>query len=401
MNGPASIRTTSAIPATPLRDAETAGAQGTGAQEDATGGRLLIDLDAVARNYRTLRETATGARVSAVVKADGYGLGALPIARRLAAEGCDFFYVGHLQEALELRRDGGAQLDRADIAVLNGLPPGTEAIFADNRLLPVLNTLEEIGRWAAFGAGRGRDLPAWIHVDTGMNRLGLDRDDWAAFVAKRPWNGLTVAGVMSHLACADDPEMAQNVRQLSRFRDVLGQMDGVPASLANSGGTFLGRDYHFDMVRPGIALYGGNPFRDQPNPVEEAVRLQARVLQVRRIDKGESVGYGATYVAETPRRIATLSAGYADGFLRAIGNRGAVAAGGVRLPVIGRVSMDLVTVDVTDAPEGLVAPGSFLDLIGGSLHLEEVAQSAGTIGYEMLTALGRRYARHYIGVRDA
>ncbi len=355
---------------------------------------LTVDLDAVARNFRALREISRPARVACVVKADAYGLGAVPVVSRLAREGCDFFYVGHLEEALRLRESCGEPLRGVVLAVLNGLVPGAERVYADHAVTPVLNTLDEVARWRQTAPGH----PAILHVDTGMNRLGLDGPslDQAAGDA-RVLADLPLLAVISHLACADTPAHPQNAQQLARFRAALARLPAASASLANSGGTLSGRAYHFDAVRPGIALYGGNPFDGAANPMAPTVRLSARILQVRRIDKPEAVGYGATALAQGPRRLATIAAGYADGLPRSLSGRGAAYWRGVRLAILGRVSMDLITLDVTDAPEEAIVPGTIVDVIGPDQSVDALAGAAGTLGYELLTALGARYARRYIG----
>lgn len=367
------------------------------AMPDASGGRLTIDLEAIAANYRQMKSAAGLARTSAVIKADGYGLGALHVAMRLVAEGCDLFFVAHLNEALALRDAASPVLDRCEIAVFNGPPPGTEAIFAERKIVPVLNSLADIERWVSLCRERGTRLPAYIHVDTGMNRLGLSPAEVGEYAASNALrNAFQLEAVMSHLACADDPDHPMNVDQLTRFREHLTHFGGARASLANSAATLTGRPYLFDMVRPGIGLYGGNPFADKENPMRRTVTLQGRVLQVRRIDKGEAVGYGATYRTDSPRRLATVSAGYADGYFRVLGNKARASIAGVSLPVVGRVSMDLITLDVTQAPEGAVEPGGYVELIGQDVTIDELGTAAGSFAYEVLTSLGHRYARHYV-----
>ena len=353
------------------------------------GGVLTIDLVALRRNYQTLRQRAPGAECAAVVKADAYGLGAAWIAPALRRAGCRTFFVAHVDEGIALR---GALAQGPVIAVLHGPPPGTEALFVEHDLVPVLNSLEQIAGWRAVGR------IAYLHVDTGMSRFGLAASEVTA-LADDPalLRGVPVGLVMSHLACADTPAHAANPAQLALFERLRARLPPAPASLAASSGIFLGGAYHFDMVRPGAALYGIAPDDSGTNPMAPVMRLQGCVAQVRSIPAGATVGYGATYRSAGERRIATVAAGYADGFARAFSNRGAVWLRGTRLPIVGRVSMDSITVDVTDYPGPPIAPGALVDLIGPDNPLDAVAAVAGTIGYELLTSLGRRYERSYIG----
>jgi len=241
-------------------------------------------------------------------------------------------------------------------------------------------------------------LDAAIHIDTGMNRLGMAASELAILAAEhaKRLEGIRLVLLMSHLACADDADAKMNRVQLDRFRTALAMLPPAPASLAASGGVLLGKEFLFDMVRPGLALYGGNPRPSGANPFAVAARLTARILQLRRVDKGQSVGYGASFRTRRPSVLAIAALGYADGLMRAISNRGAGAIGGVRAPVVGRVSMDLVTLDVTDVP-GALEPGLEVEFVGDTISLEEVAQAADTASYEILTSLSRRAARRYEG----
>lgn len=352
---------------------------------------LTIDLDALVENYRRLAARAAGAQVAAVVKADAYGLGAAEVAPALAAAGCRQFFVAHLSEGLALR----PLLDQAEIFVLHGPSPGRERAFVDGRLTPVLSEPSQLEAWAALGRTAG-GLDAILHIDTGLNRFGLGAADVDALAADPArLEGIRLRAVMSHLIAAEEPDNPLNPRQLARFEALRRKLPPAPASLAASSGIFLGPSYRFDLVRPGAALYGVNPTPGRPNPMAEAVRLQARIVQLREIDRPDTVGYGAAFQAAGPRRIATLPVGYADGYFRSLGNRAYGSIGGMRVPVVGRVSMDLLTLDVTDVPADRVAVGTMVDLIGGDISVDEVAERAGTIGYEVLTALGRRYARVY------
>jgi alanine racemase len=352
---------------------------------------LEIDLDAVAGNWRRLAARVTpGTQVAAVVKADAYGLGMGHVGPALFAAGCRLFFVANLDEGLALRR----HMPDADIAVFNGPTAGTEAEFTAARLLPVLNDLGQIDAWRRVGSG-----PAVLHIDTGMARLGLSPDEVAALIAEpERLAGLSVAAIISHLACADEPTHALNPQQCATFRTLLGRLPPAPASLAASFGIFLGPDYHFTMVRPGAALYGINPLPGQPNPMAQVVHLKAKILQVREIDSGMTVGYGAAHRMDRGGRVATVAVGYADGWLRSASQRGQARIAGQPAPVIGRISMDLVTLDVTDIDPQLTRPGTYAVLLDSDYGVDQAAAAAGTIGYEILTSLGhRRYTRVYRG----
>ncbi|MCE1237135.1 MAG: alanine racemase [Hyphomicrobiales bacterium] len=361
--------------------------------------RLTIDTAAIVANRRTIAaRVGPGVETAGVVKADGYGTGATAAAKAMAADGCRTFFVAHVGEGVALRAalaEGGR--DRARIFVLNGLLPGTETTLAEHGLAPVLGSFPEIEDWAAFGREEGLALPSAIHVDTGMNRHGLDLDE-ARALADRP-DLAAAAGaelVMSHLACADEPGHPLNLRQLERFRAIRPLFPGLSASLANSSGVHLGAEYHFDLVRPGVALYGGAIRTGEASPMRPVVGLEATILQVRDARAGESVGYGARQTPKRASRLAVLSVGYADGFHRTassaderLGGRGFLH--GRPVPIVGRISMDLMMVDVTDVPQA--ARGDVVELIGPNVTLQEAAAAMGTIDYEVLTSLGRRYER--------
>ncbi|MDE2228853.1 MAG: alanine racemase [Alphaproteobacteria bacterium] len=357
------------------------------------GAILEIDLRAVAANWRRLqRELAPGARMAAVVKADAYGLGVARIGPILARAGCGLFFVATLDEGVALRK----VLPKAAIAVLDGALAGSETVFARARLIPVLNDLGQVVRWSKAHPRK----PAILHLDTGMARLGLSRTEVDRLAADPALLArVDLAAIMSHLACADEPRHPKNPEQLARFRAALARLPKAPASLASSSGIFLGPAYHFEIVRPGAALFGINPLPGQPNPMQPTVALKAKILQVRDVDAGETVGYGATHRMERPSRIATVAVGYADGWLRSASNRGSAAIAGRRVPVVGRISMDLLTLDVTGIEAGQAKPGAYVDLLDDSYGVDDAADAAGTIGYEMLTLLGRRYARIYRGAR--
>jgi alanine racemase len=350
------------------------------------GAVLEIDLGAIVANWRLLAQRAAPAECAAVVKANAYGLGAAPVAEALAVAGCRRFFVATLDEGIALRRALGSA---SEIAVFNGPLPGTAAEFAAHTLLPVLNHPGQIAEWAE-AAGRH---PAMLHVDTGMARLGLTAREFAGLIESPPCIAWRL--VMSHLACADRPAAAMNESQRARFAAAATRLPGVAASLAASSGIFLGPRYHFDLVRPGAALYGVNPQPGRPNRMRQVARLSARILQVRQIDRGETVGYGAGHVMAAPGRVATAAVGYADGWLRSLSRRGGGTIAGTRVPLIGRVSMDLVTFDVSAVPEGLARPGAMIELLGAGYGVDDAAADAGTIGYEILSALGARYHRVY------
>jgi alanine racemase len=352
---------------------------------------LTIDLDAVAANWQALRaRLKQGTEAAAVVKADAYGLGLAKIAPRLWRAGCRLFFVADLGEGAVLRR----LLPEARIAVLNGFLDGDEAAFLDAGLTPVLSDLAQIAAWRRLGAGR----PAMIQLDTGMSRLGLPEVE-AARLAGEPalLDGIPIAAFISHLACADDPASAMNARQLDAFRDLLKSLPPAPASLASGSGIFLGPDYHFDFVRPGAALYGANPRPNHINDMKQVVNLKAKIIQVRDIEQARTVGYGGTHRMDRAGRVATVSVGYADGWLRAAGGRASVGVAGRRAPVIGRISMDLMTIDVSAIDPAEVRPGFHVDLLDDSYGVDDFARDAGTIGYEVLTQLAGRHHRVYRG----
>ncbi len=362
------------------------------------GGVLEIDLAGIVANWRRLSQLVAPAGCAAVVKADAYGLGAVAVARALAAAGCRRFFVATLDEGMALR---GALASETEIAVFNGAPPGSAAEFAAHRLVPVLNDPGQIAEWGRIAAGR-RKLAAMLHLDTGMARLGLTAREFEQMAddIRRP-GAICWRAVISHLACADDPAHPLNAQQRARFVAARCRLAGVPASLAASSGIFLGRDFHFDLVRPGAALYGVNPRPGMPNPMRQIVRLSARILQIRDVDAGQPVGYGAAHVMSAAGRLATVAVGYADGWLRSMSHRGSGRIGGMRVPLLGRVSMDLAVFDVSAVDPSAARPGRFIELLGDEYGVDAAAADCGTIGYEMLTALGRRYHRVYRGAPTA
>jgi alanine racemase len=354
---------------------------------------LLIDLTALQANYRALKQRAAPAACAAMVKANAYGLGAAPVGKALYQAGCRMFFVAVLGEAVALRNAIPAD---AEIAVLHGLATTEydEALAYD--ITPVLNSLAEIESWAAFARQRNKKLPAFVHLDTGMNRLGLPPDEQKRLIASpQVLNALTIKSWMSHLACADEFDKPMTLEQRDKFKALLAKLPPAPASLCNSSGIFWGADYIFDMVRPGIALYGGNPTPRASNPMQPVVELHAPILQIRDVDTPMTVGYGASHRIARKGRIATLALGYADGYLRALGNRGQVKIGEFLAPVVGRISMDLITVDVTSLPRENAAIGMHAVVIGPHRPIDAVALEAGTISYEILTSFGTRFERFY------
>lgn len=359
------------------------------------GAHLEINLGAIRANYRALRSRLGGAAAAGVVKADAYGLGADRVAGVLADEGCRTFFVAHLDEAIALRPllPAGAAL-----LVLNGLPTGAEAEAAACGITPVLNSLGQLDAWAAHARRREQRLPAALQIDTGMCRMGLDATELDALAAAPARLGcLDLRLVMSHLGCADDASHPMNRAQLARFETARRRLPPAAASLANSSGIFLGPDFHFDLARPGAALYGLTPVKGAANPMAPVVRLLGRILQTREIPAGAQVGYGSTWTAARPSRIATVSVGYADGYRRSLSGRATAFAGDTAVPLVGIVSMDSVTFDVTDAPHAV--EGGFIELVGPRHPVDTLAAEGRTIGYELLTSLGNRYARTYADPR--
>ena len=371
---------------------------------------LTVDLGAILANYRLLCTQVRPGQCGVAMKADAYAVGAAMVAPHLKRAGCNHFFVATVDEGLALRQvlpqfDGGAR-----IYLLNGLPPGAERDIAGGDLIPILNSMAEIERWQAF-VRAGGSRPAGLQFDTGLNRLGLGRDESLRLIGDpHLLDGLDIALVMSHLACASDPEHPANRLQLERFREIAGNLKTPSAatagsskprplfSLAASSSIFLGADYHFDLARPGAALYGINPVLGAPNPLQPVVRLQAKILQLREVDLNMTVGYGASHQVRGPTVLATIGVGYADGIFRSLGGRGAVFVAGQRAPIVGRISMDLVTVDVGHLPEAACQPGMTVDFIGADQSIDDLARDAGTIGYEILTHLGTRFQRRYVGV---
>jgi alanine racemase len=351
---------------------------------------LDIDLGAIQDNWRRLDALHPG-ETAGVLKADAYGLGAARVGPALAAAGCRLFFTAHLTEAVALRE----VLPGQKIAVLNGLFPHRAADFYDHDLIPVLSSLAELADWRAAAKRLGRALPCFLHVETGMNRLGLTAAERAVLASDRQLlDGLRIEYVLTHLLAADEPGDAANAHQLKLFTALAAQFPGVKTSISNSSGMFLGQDFYTDLARPGAALYGVNPTPGSENPMRQVVRLTAPILQIHDVAAGEGVGYSGAWQAARPSRIATIGVGYADGYLRSLTNKATAYFDDTRVPLVGRVSMDLTNFDVTAVN---AAPGDLLTLLGPRHDADALAAEAGTNGYEILTSLGSRFTRRYTG----
>jgi alanine racemase len=375
----------------PLENVTTAGPPAAEA-----GGTLTIDLAAVEANWRALARRAMPAECAAVIKADGYGCGIEPVAAMLAKAGCKTFFVADLFEARRVR----AVTPEPAIYVLNGLMPGTASAFAELHVRPVIGSLSELAEWDAFVSANDWRGGAALHVDTGMNRLGISPEEAGALAARIRAEGHGITLLMSHFACSEEQEHPLNDKQIKLFREIRILYRGIPSSLANSSGVFLGSAAHCDLVRPGAALFGVNPTPGRANPMRPVIDLRGRIVTLRSVKRGETVGYNAGWTAKRDTQLAVVAVGYADGYLRAASasdtRTGADAIiAGLRCPLAGRVSMDLLAVDITDLPEGAVRRGDVATLIGDEISVDHLAANAGTIGYEVLTSLGRRYHRVY------
>lgn len=382
---------------------------------------LTVDLAAITANWRLLRARFTGAECAAVVKADAYGLGMIPVASALANTGCDTFFVATLEEGLALR----AVLGDVRILVFHGVGKGEEFAFANHRLIPVLNSPEQLERWLPVAAEHIHAVSA-LHVDTGMGRLGFEHGELKRLLAQRAdaMNAARVGLIMSHLACAPEPAHESNMRQLARLKEALKLTPGIPVSFANSGGIFLPADYHFHLARPGCSLYGIAPqaltlpplaggagvvrdtwdvkrqeSRTTQNPMQQVAQWQAPILQVRTLEAEQAVGYGATQILPKGARVVTVASGYADGYLRALSNRAVAYLGAHRLPIAGRVTMDMLCFDASDVPLETLREGEMITLLGKQpeITVDALAEAAGTIGYEIFTRIGARVRRIYTG----
>ena len=355
---------------------------------------ITIDLDALTANYRYCRDRLAPATCAAVVKADAYGLGIVRIARALAGAGCQQFFTATHREGITLRE----LLPSAEIFVFEGVTEQTAAVICEHALVPVLIAPAQLAAWSQCARDLGSPLPAVIDIDTGMTRLGFgERELRQALEQPADFDRVDIRYVMTHLACADERDSPMVHEQVQRFDRLRRLLPPAPTSIGNSAGSLLGPDSAGDMARLGLALFGGNPYLNGHQRAEPVLRIQSRILQLREITEPTPVGYGATHIAAPGTLIATVGTGYADGYPWSLANRGIAVIGGHRVPVIGRVSMDLITLDVTGLPESLVQPGGVVDLIGPDISLEEVAERAGTINYEILTRLSQRARRRYLG----
>jgi alanine racemase len=361
-------------------------------------GILTVDLDAIVANWRKLEKTAVPAECAGVVKANAYGCGAEQVARALSNAGCKTFFVATLDEAKVVR---GAVPESATIYALDGFFQNSGEAYAKFNCRPVIGDLNELAEWDVFCRRSGWNGGAAIHIDTGMNRLGMTILEAQGIIPRINAGDHGITLVMSHLVCAEQLNSTINAKQLTAFREIASLFSGVPAALSNSSGIFLGPQYQFDLVRPGAALYGINPTPEADNPMQPVVDIKARVVQVRNVEKGDTVGYGATWTARRPTRLAIVAAGYADGYFRAAGGVDGVRTAdalvaGTRCPIAGRISMDLMAIDITDLPAPL-RRGQMVTLVGDGVTVDELALHFGTIGYEVLTSLGERYQRVYRG----
>lgn len=348
---------------------------------------LEVNLGALVGNYKRLCEVAEGAEVSAVVKADAYGLGMIPVARRLFDEGCRKFFVATIEEGISLRD----AVPKARIYVFNGVDEGAEALFVEHGITPVLNSIDEARRWAPT------NRRVALHIDTGMSRLGFSLAEVEVLAGQRKLlDALQLEYVMTHLACAEEVDHPLNAEQLELFEIARRKLPAARTSIANTAGIFLGPTHRGDLVRPGIGLYGGNPFTDRASPVRAVASLRTRILQIRHVERDMNVGYGATYRAVRGDRLAVVGIGYADGYVRLLSNRAVGFCKGHRLPVVGRVSMDLLVLDATEMHEQEIAVGDYVELFGENVSVDDVAHSCGTISYEILAGLGNRIERVYV-----
>jgi alanine racemase len=355
---------------------------------------VTIDLAALQSNFRTLSHVASPAACGVAIKGEAYGLGMAEVARALWNVGCRNYFVSRPTEGAELR----AVLANATIYVLDGYYLGQAEFYLQHSLIPALISLGEAKEWAELGGGK----PCAIHVDTGINRLGFTAVEYAHLCADDELKkALNIILLVSHLACSDETDHPLNLKQLKSFQEFRDMLPNVPASFANSSGIYLGAEYHFELVRAGVALYGGNPLPGKPNPMKPVVTLQAKVMQTRLVLEGLTIGYSATWTAPRNSRIALLGAGYRDGIPRKLSSSrddgpAQVFIAGRRVPIVGRVSMDMMACDVTDIPEDEIKRGTLAEIFGPNIPVDEAAERAGTISYELLTHLGNRYHRRYI-----
>lgn len=359
-----------------------------------SSGILTVDLSALGYNYQLLQKTVgQKCGVAGIVKADAYGLGMAPIVKKLTELNCPQFFVATLEEALALRKIN----TDTPVAVLNGLYHGAEKEYLAHNIMPVLNSLEEIMRWKKQAKDTSTPMPAIIHFDTGMNRLGLGTKETERFFDSPTFStGLDIKMLLSHFSCADEKENILTFKQNEKFKILAEKFPAAQKSIANSSGVFRDKIYHHDIVRPGYALYGGNPTPETNNPMKPVVKLAARILQVNHVERGESVGYGATHIFDNSMTIATVALGYADGFMRSGSAATTLYWRGKPCPVLGRISMDLVSVDLSALADSTPQTGHFMDILGPHQNIDGLADDMRTIGYEILTSFGARYQREYV-----
>jgi len=365
------------------------------------GGVLTIDLGAIEANWKKLRGMAIPTECAAVVKADAYGCGIEPVTALLYHAGCTTYFVADLSEGKRVRRIA----PDAIVYILGGLPPGTASVFAEHALRPVIGSSAELAEWDSFVSASNWQGGIALHVDTGMNRLGVTIEEATALAPRIKSENHGIMLLMSHFVASEIHEHPRNNEQMLAFREIRSLYRGVPASISNSSGIFLGSSAHLDLVRPGVALYGVNPTPGKLNPMRPVVQLEARIILTREIAFGDTVGYDANWTARRPSRIAIIAVGYADGYFRMASGTDQKAGGttlvaGRRCPIVGRISMDLIAIDVTDLPGSAVRRGDFVTLIGEGFDVDALAEQFDTNGYEVLTSMGRRYARIYKGNND-
>ena len=345
---------------------------------------LTVNLSAIVANYELLSKRHAKKTVAAVVKADAYGLGVEAVSRALWQAGVRDFFVATLAESIELR----TVLPKAKIRVFQGLLVGEEQEYADYKLNPILNDLGQVERFIKHDKLREAGELA-IHIDTGMTRLGLCESE-----LQKLQSIASPTLIISHLACANDPQHQKNAEQLQRFRTALAYFPVAKGSFANSSGLFLPPEFHFDMARPGCALYGINPV-DGENPMQPVAILSAPILQIRRLDRDENIGYGATYAAQKGSKIAIVAFGYADGYFRSLSNQGFAYLADYKVPIVGRVSMDMVTIDVSEIPDEILGKAKTAEFINKKQTVDDIATQCNTIGYEIFTRIGKRVKREY------
>lgn len=357
---------------------------------------LVVDLAASRENYQRITRQAKLAQCAAVLKADGYGIGAIPIGLTLYDAGCRDFFVAYADEGIALREALLSKGVDGRIYVLNGLFPGTEGVFTEHHLLPTLTDLDQVTRWQTHARVVGRPLAAALHVDTGMSRTGLPSKELHVLAENSQMlSGIKIELILSQMVYSSCENIIFSQQQRQRFEQAVRILPKARKSLAKSGAIYMGADYHYDLVRPGIALHGINPTDSLQNPLVPVISLWSKIYQIQDVATGQSVGYAQTYVARKPHKVATIALGYADGYPWLLANKGYVKIAGFSAPVIGRVSMDLLTVDVTHIPDAFLCVGGWAQIIGGEITVETLAHQANTVPYEILLGLGKRFQRVY------